>query len=107
VGNVAIIFEYMGRLDEAAPLYREALDGQRRARGDAHAATLNAIDNYALFLHGRGELDAAEAFRISLVDETFQEEFWGVDEEAQKRRRLIAAEITLAERMLHLARIAA
>lgn len=52
----------------------------------------------------RGEIDAAEAHRISLVDETFQEEFWGVDEEAQKRRRLIAAEIALAERMLHLAR---
>jgi chaperone required for assembly of F1-ATPase len=52
----------------------------------------------------RGAIDAAEAHRISLVDETFQEEFWGVDEEAQKRRRLIAAEMALAERMLHLAR---
>ena len=52
----------------------------------------------------RGEIDAAEVHRISLVDETFQEDFWGHDEEAAKRRRLIAAEIALAERLLHLAR---
>ncbi len=52
----------------------------------------------------RGEIDAAEVHRVSLVDETFQEDFWGQDEEAVKRRRLIAAEIALAERLLHLAR---
>ncbi len=52
----------------------------------------------------RGEIDAAEVHRVSLVDETFQEDFWGQDEEAVRRRRLIAAEIALAERLLHLAR---
>lgn len=52
----------------------------------------------------RGETDGAEALRVSLVDELFQEELWGRDDEAMARRQKIAAEIALAERMLHLAR---
>jgi len=52
----------------------------------------------------RGEIDAAEAMRISLVDETFQEEFWGQDEEAMARRRGMAREIALAENLLRLVR---
>ena len=52
----------------------------------------------------RGALDAAEAHRLSLIDELFQEEFWGQDDEALARRGKIAAEIALAERMLCLAR---
>ena len=87
----------------------------RQAVAECDAFALTALGNVVPPLGSlvlglafvRGEIDAAEAFRISLVDETFQEEFWGVDEEAQKRRRLIAAEITLADRMLHLARSAA
>lgn len=52
----------------------------------------------------RGVIDGAEAHRLSLVDELFQEEFWGRDDEAHARRQKIAAEIALAERMLRLAR---
>ncbi len=52
----------------------------------------------------RGEIDAAEALRLSLVDETFQEEFWGQDAEAMARRQGIAREIALAERLLRLVR---
>lgn len=51
-----------------------------------------------------GALDAAEAHRISLVDEHFQEEFWGVDDEARARREKIAGDIALAARFLALAR---
>jgi len=52
----------------------------------------------------RGEIDAAEAHRLSLIDELFQEEFWGRDDEALARRGKIGAEIALAERLLQLAR---
>lgn len=52
----------------------------------------------------RGVLEAAEAHRLSLVDELFQEELWGQDPEALARRGKIADEIGLAERMLWLAR---
>ncbi|MCB4824377.1 ATP12 family protein [Roseicella aerolata] len=49
-------------------------------------------------------LEAAEAHRLAILDETFQEEFWGLDEEAAARRRRIAAEAAQAERLLILAR---
>lgn len=54
-----------------------------------------------------GRLDAAEAHRLAILDETFQEEFWGLDEEAAARRRRIAGEVATAERLLHLARAGA
>jgi chaperone required for assembly of F1-ATPase len=48
-------------------------------------------------------LDAAEAFRLSVLDETFQAELWGEDAEAAARRARIAAEVALAERLMALA----
>ena len=33
----------------------------------------------------KGALDAAEAFELSRLDEAFQQERWGVDEEAAAR----------------------
>jgi chaperone required for assembly of F1-ATPase len=51
-----------------------------------------------------GRLDAAEAHALSVLDETFQEEFWGADPEAVARRAGIAAEIALAARFMALAR---
>lgn len=88
----------------------------RRALRDAVAA----LDPYALTVLANavpalgslvlglalalGEIDAAGAHRVSLVNELFQEEFWGRDDEALARRGKIAAELALAERMLRLAR---
>ena len=54
-----------------------------------------------------GRLEAAEAHRLSILDETFQEEFWGLDEEAAARRKRIGADVAQAERLLRLARGAA
>ncbi|MDO9709533.1 ATP12 family chaperone protein [Paracraurococcus lichenis] len=54
-----------------------------------------------------GRLDAAEAHRLAILDETFQEEFWGLDAEAAARRKRIAAEVAMAGRLLDLARAAA
>ncbi|MBK1662315.1 ATP12 family chaperone protein [Paracraurococcus ruber] len=51
-----------------------------------------------------GRLDAAEAHRLAILDETFQEEFWGLDAEAAERRRRVAAEVAVAGRLLALAR---
>jgi chaperone required for assembly of F1-ATPase len=48
-------------------------------------------------------LDAAEAFRLATLDETFQESFWGVDAEAAARRERIAADVVLARRLIDLA----
>lgn len=50
-----------------------------------------------------GRLDAAEAHRLAILDETFQEEFWGLDREAAERRTRIAGEIAIVARLLALA----
>ena len=51
-----------------------------------------------------GRLEAAEAHRLAILDETFQEEFWGLDAEAAERRARIAGEIAVVGRLLALAR---
>lgn len=42
----------------------------------------------------RGRLDGAAAFAASRVDETFQEDQWGIDAESAARNRLLAADAT-------------
>ena len=46
----------------------------------------------------RGRLGGAEAFELSRVDETFQEEAWGVDAEAAARAERLRAEAVMLER---------
>lgn len=52
----------------------------------------------------QGRLTAAEAHRLSILDETYQEAFWGLDAEAAARRGRIAEEVAQAERLLALGR---
>ena len=52
--------------------------------------------------HGR--VDAAEATRLALLDESWQQDFWGEDEEALARKRAIAKDVALSARLLALAR---
>jgi chaperone required for assembly of F1-ATPase len=51
-----------------------------------------------------GRLDAEAAHTLAMIDETFQEELWGVDAAAAKRRQDIRAEIVLAARFMDLSR---
>lgn len=51
-----------------------------------------------------GRLDAAEAHRLAVLDETHQERRWGTDWEAEQRRARAAADLGLAERFLALVR---
>lgn len=48
-------------------------------------------------------LPAAEAYRLSVIDELYQEELWGEDEEAAARRRRVGAEVEEAARFMALA----
>lgn len=48
-------------------------------------------------------LDVAEAHRLSILDELFQEEEWGLDWMAEERREKVAADLRLAARLLELA----
>jgi chaperone required for assembly of F1-ATPase len=54
-----------------------------------------------------GVLDAAEAYALSQVDETFQTQLWGRDAEAEIKRRRDAADVAHAARLLALLRAAA
>jgi chaperone required for assembly of F1-ATPase len=47
-----------------------------------------------------GRLDARGALEASRVDETFQEERWGLDAEAERRTAAIAAELEMLERVM-------
>jgi chaperone required for assembly of F1-ATPase len=51
-----------------------------------------------------GRLDPAEAFAASQLDESFQIEAWGEDEEQAERRAALSAEIAAAARFLALLR---
>lgn len=53
-------------------------------------------------LHGR--LDAPGAHALSVLDEIFQEEFWGTDPASENKRARGAADVGLAARLLALGR---
>ena len=50
-----------------------------------------------------GRLDADEAHRLAILDEVFQEEFWGLDAEAKAQRASRLADVRLAQRFMALA----
>lgn len=52
----------------------------------------------------RGRLDAAEAHALSVLDETFQEAFWGTDPAAENKRARGARDVALAAQLLALGR---
>jgi tetratricopeptide (TPR) repeat protein len=74
--SVARLLKAQGKLDEAAPLYREALEARRATLGDRHPSTLVSIGNMASLLQAQGKLDEAaplsrealEASRATLGD---------------------------------------
>ncbi|MDE2575631.1 MAG: chaperone, ATP12 [Rhodospirillales bacterium] len=49
-----------------------------------------------------GRLDAPGAHALASLDEIFQQEFWGIDEEAAARQADIARDLAVAERFLRL-----
>ena len=51
-----------------------------------------------------GRLDPTRAHALGVLDELFQEEQWGADEDAVRRREGVAQDILLAGRLLELAR---
>jgi chaperone required for assembly of F1-ATPase len=69
----------------------------------AHATALfgSAILAFAL---GRGEVGGAAALELSRLDEIFQQERWGVDEEAAERAADLLAEALMLERWFEIVR---
>lgn len=67
-----------------------------RLAGLAFGAALFGSTVLTLALE-RGRLTGAEAFALSRVDEAFQEEQWGIDEEAAERTAALALEAQMLE----------
>ena len=68
--NVARLLQAQGKLDEAEPLYREALEASRATLGDRHPDTLVSISNMASLLQDQGKVDeAAPLYREALEAE--------------------------------------
>lgn len=67
------------------------------------AAAITGSLVLALALAG-GQLAAAEAFRLSRIDEMFQTEAWGLDAEAEARARRLQSELEAIARFLVLSR---
>jgi hypothetical protein len=65
INNLGLLLQAQGRLDEARPLYDEALAGRRAALGDAHPDTLTSINNLGLLLADAGASRGTAARRGS------------------------------------------
>jgi chaperone required for assembly of F1-ATPase len=65
------------------------------------AATITGSLVLALALV-EGRLTAGNAFAAATLDEAFQSERWGADEEAQARLKRLSAELSATERFLQL-----
>ncbi len=60
INNMGMLLKSQGRLTEAEPYFREALDSFRRVQGDEHLNTLAIKSNLALLLIELGNASVAE-----------------------------------------------
>jgi tetratricopeptide (TPR) repeat protein len=61
MSNLGNVLRAQGKLAEAEPLLREALEVFRRKLGNEHPGTLKSINYLGLLLRAQGEYDEAEA----------------------------------------------
>ena len=66
VHNLASLLKALGKLDEAEPLYRWALEARERTLGKEHPDTLTSVNNLALLLQDMGKLDGPSRCRRAL-----------------------------------------
>eukprot|EP00964_Phaeocystis_antarctica_P047600 scaffold27536_cov63-Phaeocystis_antarctica.AAC.1 len=60
LNTLATELQVQGKVDEAEPLFREALEMDRETLGDRHPSTLTSTNNLGLLLKDKGDLAAAE-----------------------------------------------
>ena len=65
---MGVLLQAMGQLEEARPLYEEALQASRETLGDRHPNTLTSISNMGVLLQAMGQLKEARL----LYDEALQ-----------------------------------
>src|ERR1700761_909776 len=89
---------HVPQADRTIAALRHALDGLDPWQLTGLQTAVGITGSLALGLAlASGRDDAAEAFRLSRVDEDFQAEKWGIDAEAEKRAKALAHELAEAE----------
>ena len=61
INNLAGLLDSQGRLEEAEPLCRSALQGSENNLGGHHPQTLASINNLAVLLRARGRVEGRPA----------------------------------------------
>ena len=61
VGNLAALLQDRGRLEEAEPLHRRALEARERTLGPEHPKTLKSVNNLAGLLQLRRRRSSTSA----------------------------------------------
>ena len=62
LNNLGNVLRAQGRLREAEPLLREALEKRRRVLGEEHPSTLRSINSLGVLLQAQGRLREAEPY---------------------------------------------
>jgi len=63
INSLAMLLQHQGKLAEAEPLLREALDGNKQRLGNSHLHTLTSINNLATLLQDQGKAEAEPLMR--------------------------------------------
>ena len=95
INNLAILLQDMGKLEEARPLFEEALQACRETLGDRHQMTLVFICNLADLLRATGALVEAEAVLGNAV--TVAQEVFGINHARTLKITTIAARLQHAQ----------
>ena len=98
-GIVAVI-QADGEIAKAAPLLAEANPFEMHALATITAISGSAVLALCLW---KGDFDVESIFAASTIDETFQQERWGVDEEAKERSERAFEDLKRADYFLRLA----
>lgn len=93
-------------IDQPAPSLQALRGAIERWDGLRLVPLVSVVDQLGSAVLGlalaHGRLSATEAVTVAHVDEDYQAEFWGWDEEAATRRQKIAEEVAAAETFLRL-----
>ena len=73
INNLGQLLQDMGKLEQARPLYEEALQGRRETLGDRHPSTLLSINSMGWLLQGMGQLEEARPFHEEAVQASMSE----------------------------------
>ena len=76
LGNLGLLLKKWGKLEEAEPLYREALEASRETFGAHHLETLISLGNLWNLLAEQGKLEDAKLLLQEVVQSFYHRGAW-------------------------------